>query len=68
MSRSQFSTFTDKVVTDAHVSRSSDEGVGYRIDELPRNSKITYLDLSFRVEKDVGGFDIYKLFEQDINH
>ena len=42
----------------AHVSRSTDESVGDRIDQPPRHSKVADLDLSLGVEQDVRQLDI----------
>lgn len=44
-----------------HVGASAYKRVGDRVDQDARNAKVTQFNLPLRVEKDVGGFDIYRL-------
>jgi len=46
------------------IGRSIDESVGNRIGQLPGHSKIAYLDLSFEVEGDIGGLDVWSVSEK----
>jgi hypothetical protein len=44
--------------THAHVRARPDKGVGDRVDELARNTKVADLDLAGGVDEDVGRLDI----------
>ena len=45
--------------TYSHVGASADEGIGHGVDELPTDTKVTQLDLSQRVDQDVGWLHIW---------
>lgn len=46
-------------LTHRHVGACSNKGVGHGIYELATHTEVTQLDLSARVDQDVGGLDIY---------
>lgn len=53
--------------THAHVRARPNEGVRDRVDELSRNSKVAELDISVRVDEDVGRFDVCEEETEDEN-
>lgn len=46
-------------LTHRHVGARSNKGVGHGIYELAAHTKVAQLDLTARVDQDVGGLDIY---------
>lgn len=42
----------------AHVDGSTDKGVGYRVDEFPRDAKVAEFYFALSIAEDVGGFDV----------
>lgn len=48
----------DETETYAHVGARADKGIRDAVDELARHAKVADLDLSRRVEENVGGLDI----------
>lgn len=46
-------------LTHRHVGARSNKGIGHGVYELAANTKVAQLDLSARVDQDIGGLDIY---------
>ena len=44
----------------AHISGCSNESIRDGIDQLARDSEITEFYLSFRIEQNIGGLDVYR--------
>jgi hypothetical protein len=42
-----------------HICTGTDKGVGNRVDEFSRYTKIADLDLTLGIGKDIGRFDIF---------